>query len=402
MNNKRYLTLIAAGAISLGVCDWIGLPNILDAESFEVSQASAAKNKTSKKSTKKRTASKKTASKVSAKTTTKKRTAKKSTRTRKKRTTVAAPRATAAMPPVETPSNDSLTLSVNERLLKLIPKSHNPGGLRVNSVKTDTINRKAILSLNENFTYLPINKEYIDQLESQAKEAMPDTLADYFIDLRVSGKPLSYYINSIDKLPKEHRHNIPFVRPAQPLSEISKGMQGDNVALWHSHGRYYKPANDNWYWQRPFLFQAVEDTYTLGFILPYAVPMLENAGAYVFLPRERDINPIEVIVDNDQPEDGSVLYSQNSYYETNGGNKWQTGDGEGFIYDLPDFRDSENPFENGSFRIVKTTKSGSPSTASWVADIPESREYAIYVSYKSLPNSSDCLLYKSPSPRARR
>ncbi len=389
MNSKRYLTILAAGAISLGVCDWVGLPDILHTDIFETSQASAAK----KKSKKKRTTKKKSAaSKTSAKSTTKK-SRKKNTRTRKKRTTTTTPRATASMPPVETPSNDSLTLSINERLIKLIPTSHNPGGLRVNKVKTDTLNRKAIFSLNENFTYLPINKEYIDQLEAQAKESMPDSLADYIIDLQVSGKPLSYYINTIDKLPKEFRTNIPFVRTAEPLSEITKGMQGDNIAMWHSHGKYYKPANDNWYWQRPFLFQAVEDTYTLGYILPYAVPMLENAGAYVFLPRERDINPIEVIVDNDQPEEGSMLFSQNTYFETNGHQKWETGEGEGFIYDLPDFRDTENPFENGTYRQVKTTKNGSPSTASWIAEFPESREYAVYVSYKSLPNSSEDARY---------
>ncbi|MDE6380708.1 MAG: hypothetical protein K2L11_09560, partial [Muribaculaceae bacterium] len=272
MNSKRYLTLIAAGAISLGVCDWLGIPDILNTEFFETTQASAAKKKTSRKSTKKKKSStKKSTSKTSAKTTasSRKKSSKKSTRTRKKRTATTAPRATATLPPAETPSNDSLTLSINERLIKLIPKSHNPGGLRVNSVKTDSLNRKAIFSLNENFTYLPINKEYIEQLEGQAREAMPDSLSDFIIDLRVSGKPLSYYINSIDKLPKEHRQNIPFVRTTEPLSPITKGMQGDNVALWHSHGRYYKPANDNWYWQRPFLLQAVEDPYPLGYILPY-------------------------------------------------------------------------------------------------------------------------------------
>lgn len=388
MNSKRYLTLLAAGVISLGICDWMGLPDILNTEFFEISQASAAKKKTTKKKRKKKKSS---TSKTSAKSASKKN--RKKSRARKKKSTVTSPRASAALPPVETPSNDSLTLTVNERLLKLIPKSHNPGGLRVNRVKTDTINNVAVFSLNENFTYLPINKEYIDQLEGQAKEAMPDSLSDYLIDLRVSGKPLTYYINTIDKLPKEYRTNIPFVRSADPLSPITKGMEGDNIAMWHSHGRYYKPANDNWYWQRPFLFQAVEDTYTLGYILPYAVPMLENAGAYVMLPRERDINPIEVIVDNDQPEEGGTLYSQNTYFETNGHQKWTTGDGEGFIYDLPDFRDTENPFENGTYRMVKTTKSGSPSTASWVADIPESREYAIYVSYKSLPNSAEDARY---------
>jgi hypothetical protein len=54
-----------------------------------------------------------------------------------------------------------------------------------------------------------------------------------------------------------------------------------------------------WEWQRPCLFQTVEDMFTQGFVLPYLVPMLENAGAYVMLPRERDVQTLEVIADND-------------------------------------------------------------------------------------------------------
>lgn len=385
MNSKRYLTLIAAGALTLGMCDWPLLPDITGFETSLTSEVSAAPKKSKKKkSTTKKSSSAKTSSK---KTTTRKKTK------RKKKSTVTTPRATATIPPAETPSNDSLTLAVNERLIKLIPTSHNPGGLRVNNVKPDSKNRVALLSLNENFTYLPINKEYISLLEENAIKSLPDSISDYKVDLRVSGKPLSYYINTIDKLPREYRHNIPFVRPANPLTDIDKGMEGDIVALWHSHGRYYKPANDSWYWQRPFLFQAVEDTYTLGFILPYAVPMLENAGAYVMLPRERDINPVEVIVDNDIPDENTTLFSQLTYFEKNGSNAWENGEGEGFIYDLPDFRDTENPFENGTYRQVKTTKTGNPAIASWAADIPETRDYAIYVSYKSLPNSSEDARY---------
>lgn len=371
MKTKRYILLTLIAVLTLGIADWTNLPDLLNSDGFELFEASAAKKKTKKKTT----------------TTTKK----KKKRTAKRKTT--AKRATATVPPVETPSTDSLTLYVNERLIRLIPESHNPGGLRVNSVKRDTLSHKTILNLNENFTYLPINEEYIELLEKNASLSMPDSLENFSIELKVSGKPLSYYINTIDKLPKEHRVNVPFVRHVDPLSDISKGMQGDNVALWHSHGKYYKSSSDNWYWQRGFLFQAIEDTYTLGYILPYVVPMLENAGAYVMLPRERDINPIEVIVDNDQPDESTILYSQSTYGESNGKHEWETGEGEGFIYDLPDFRDTENPFENGTYRQVQTTEDDHVSTAAWAANIPESREYAVYVSYKSLPNSSEDALY---------
>lgn len=376
MDSKRTFIISLAALMSLGIADCTGICDIFPSSLSGYFTADAAQAPATKKKRKK-TSSKK-------KTTRKKKTAAKSS---------ASKRAVAEMPPKETPSNDSLTLSVNERLIRLIPESHNPGGLRVNSVKLDSINRRASLSLNENFTYLPINLEYINSLEKSAREALPDSMQQYIVDLKVSGKPLSYYINTIDKLPRHFRENVPFVRKAQPLSHISKGMEGDIVALWHSHGKYYKPGSNAWYWQRPLLFQSIEDTFTLGFILPYAVPMLENAGAYVMLPRERDINPIEVIVDNDKPDDGTVLYSQTTYFEKNGEHKWETGEGDAFIYDLPDFRDTENPFENGTYRMVKTTKGSNRSSASWAADIPESREYAIYVSYKSLPNSAEDARY---------
>ena len=55
----------------------------------------------------------------------------------------------------------------------------------------------------------------------------------------------------------------------------------------------------------------------MAYIYPFAVPMLENAGAYVFLPRERDINLNEVIVDNDVNESGQ-LFSQPYYKEKTG------------------------------------------------------------------------------------
>lgn len=378
MKTKRYILLTLIAALSLGISDIAGLSDILKSEfleSFDVSAAPKKSKKKKKSSSKKKTSRKK----------------KKKRTTRRKTTTTS--RAEASMPPVETPSNDSLTIYVNERLIKLIPPSHNPGGLRVNSVKPDSVEHKAVLNLNENFTYLPINKEYIELLEKNAAESMPDSLMEYGIELKVSGKPLSYYINTIDKLPREHRVNVPFVRQVKPLTDISKGMKGDNVALWHSHGKYYKSSSDAWMWQRGFLFQAIEDTYTLGYILPYVVPMLENAGAYVMLPRERDVNPFEVIVDNDQPDESTTLYSQTTYGETNGKHEWETGEGEGFIYDLPDFRDTENPFENGTYRQVRTTGDHNVSTAEWVANIPESREYAIYVSYKTLPDSSEDALY---------
>ena len=294
--------------------------------------------------------------------------------------------------PQEQILNDSLTLSINSAVLKWIPDNLNPGGLRVNSVKPDMTLKVTKVGLNENFTYLPVTQEFINELKDVVAEAMPDSLKNLSISLNVGKRSLAYYINKVDKLPEEHRKNKPFVWAKDQYANTDKGMQGDLIALWHSHGRYFKPGSGTWYWQRPLLFETAEDVFTMSYILPFLTPMLENAGAYVFLPRERDINRNEVIVDNDLNEGGD-LFSQPYYKELEGSKKWENGEGEGFIYDLKDFRDTENPFEVGTYRQTTTIMSGKESLAAWYADIPEDGEYAIYVSYKTLENSTPDALY---------
>lgn len=346
-----------------------------------VAVAAAGKSKSKKSKSKKRSSSKTSAAKK------KNTSSKKSTRKTSAKRKGVSKRWTAPQPaPVETPSDDSLTLVVNSRLLALIPRDQNPGGLRVNKVTPDHKSKLAKISLNDNFTYLPVTNELIRQLSDEVSQALPDSIKNYRVALNVGKHSLAYYITKVQPLPADARRNVPFVVQSDPYIHPVKGMEGDLLAVWHSHGRYYKPSAGSWLWQRPFLFQSVEDTYTMGYVLPFLVPMLENAGAYVMLPRERDVNTHEVIVDNDVNPDGQI-YSQPYYKEKNGRVQWRQGDGEGFIYDLPDFRDTENPFENGTYRQVEAQAGGSPAVAAWYADIPEDGEYAVYVSYKSLPNS---------------
>ena len=71
-------------------------------------------------------------------------------------------------------------------------------------------------------------------------------------------------------------------------NEISRGLQDRHIAIWQSHGNYFKNDKNEWGWQRPRLFCTTEDMFTQSFVLPYVIPMLENAGAIVYTPRERD------------------------------------------------------------------------------------------------------------------
>lgn len=171
-------------------------------------------------------------------------------------------------------------------------------------------------------------------------------------------------------------------------THYDKGLSGKNIALWQSHGMYFDNSLERWIWQRPCLFQTVEDMFTQSFVLPYLVPMLENAGAYVMLPRERDIQRNEVIVDFDIVDQA---YGDSDYDETG---KW-TDAGAGFAALKPVYTGLENPFKTGSARKSACVLEGnrSEATVTWCPKIPERGEYAVYISYKSLPESTTSAHY---------
>ena len=74
-----------------------------------------------------------------------------------------------------------------------------------------------------------------------------------------------------------------------------KGLDDRHIALWASHGLYYNQDEQRWRWQRARLWTTVEDLFTSSFTMPFLVPMLENAGAVVIQPRERDTQTEEII-----------------------------------------------------------------------------------------------------------
>ena len=156
----------------------------------------------------------------------------------------------------------------------------------------------------------------------------------------------------------------------------ARGTFGRHIALWQSHGRYFDQTENRWKWQRSALWQTCEDLYTQSYVLPYLVPMLENAGACVLLPRERDVQKHEVLADNDNA----------GQYAEEGA--WESG-GTGFAHLRQVYLTGENPFRDGTTRRARTVTGGATSRAVWRADIPERGEYAVYVSYESTPESAD-------------
>ncbi|MBO4476260.1 MAG: N-acetylmuramoyl-L-alanine amidase [Bacteroidales bacterium] len=178
---------------------------------------------------------------------------------------------------------------------------------------------------------------------------------------------------------------IPLVRRSHGR-QVNKGLSGRHIALWQSHGFYYNEEQDIWRWQRATLHRTVEDMFTQSYVLDYVIPMLENAGAYVCTPRERDVQRQEVICDNDsafvrEPK-GAPLRVLGSYEEKG---PWKDG-GVGFADLKQEYDITDNPFRTGTARVTHCSPVVG-STAVWTPVIPERGHYAVYVSYASFNNS---------------
>lgn len=253
---------------------------------------------------------------------------------------------------------------------------------------------------SENLGDVPFRPNNHAAMLSEIKNALPNDLKEKKIIVMAWKKDTKTLIPRI-YLPKKekraafnHPSTTPLVQNLDRPYTPSHGLQGRHIAMWQSHGAYYQQGFARWEWQRARMFQTVEDKYTQSYVMPYLIPMLENAGAIVMTPRERDTNPYEVVVDNDanQPytdADGNVQRDKSVYTETNGSEPWAKGDVEGFAYLRPVYKDFENPFREGTYRQARSVnKQSDESTITWTPDLPIEREYAVYVAYHSLPNST--------------
>ena len=205
--------------------------------------------------------------------------------------------------------------------------------------------------------------------------------------LTATGRPAETTLRRSDP-----RAKSPLVRTNE---RWSKGLSGRHIALWQSHGRYYEAKTDRWEWQRAATFRTVEDLYTQSYVLPFLIPMLENAGACVMTPRERDVQSWEVICDNDPSFHGERTGKMRraGHYKESG--SWSEA-GEGFADTKPVYSVYENPFVAGTARMCETVtgeESHPKATATWRPEIPERGEYAVYVSYRSFANSTTDAVY---------
>ncbi|MBR6972437.1 MAG: xanthan lyase [Bacteroidales bacterium] len=279
--------------------------------------------------------------------------------------------------------------------------------IRVESAYTFKGNDSLYVNFGRNVADYPIRPEGLKKIYEIVKNNLPSNLKNKKLAIFAAGSKLEHlmtpFYNPNSRFAKTQKDGVIKVSSTEKrLKEqegkpfaITKGLQDRHIAMQNSHGWYYEPTLDRWEFQRARLFGVVEDTYTMSYVEPFLVPMLENAGAVVLLPKERDWTKVEVIVDNDTQTAG--------YSSSVGSYAWSKGDEPGFAHPKKSYTFGENPFKMGSYMQVegllssenqdKAGKSLNPSTITWTPKFEEDGDYAVYISYHTLPSSADNVSY---------
>lgn len=331
-------------------------------------------------------------------------------------------------------SGDSLAVLLKERT-----------GVRSSISLSRVLKRGGKLDLyfSRSLSDYPWRPEDVKWMRRTVQNLFPDTWKKYSLGEIFCGRtnftqlPVKALSNDGNPRPytfpgKDHPTGRLVRRAGEP--SYSKGLGDKHIAIWQSHGRYFDDKTGEWVWQRPQLWRTVEDMYTQSYVLPFLVPMLERAGACVLTPRERDTQRDEVVADNDPsfergnsaPEQNaetsaslsdtaSVDYTvlpvpanklakyrfacapeaeelrrQGSYSENGKWESIQTGFADKKRYYLL----GDNPFTMGTARKTACNSSAAgKSSIVWSAEFPTKGEYAVYVSYVTLPESSGCAHY---------
>lgn len=299
--------------------------------------------------------------------------------------------------------NKDILSQMGNYLNSMAKREASTGRISVDSARVT--DKTVTIFTNENAVSIPFRAGNVEEIYNKFTALLPDDLKLRKLRIETAGQlieeliPLYLRKKKSKALTFRTPDATPLVSyPDRPFS-IRKGLEGRHIGMWQSHGKYYEAKLDRWEWQRARIFQTVEDLYTQSYVIPFLVPMLERAGAYVIMPRERDANPYEVIVDND-PIQASAPANADSFTTANihaahasqfsiqnGKESWSKGSENGFAYRNAVLLNHDNPFNDGSYLQCKANRQGRSSKVVWKPSVPRTGDYAVYVSYKTLPNS---------------
>lgn len=266
----------------------------------------------------------------------------------------------------------------------------------VDSFKIDDYQRELFIYPSQCFAEQSFTEEKIKRIEDQLRHILPPALHKFKFHILVNNTNIKQLVPNFyrkelkwdkKRLQQTQHKQTPWVRNISRPYKANKGLEGKHLTICPSHGYYFNVEKGQWETQRPSLFCTHEGLYTLSLATSYLIPMLENAGAIVYSTRERDTQRNEVVVDNNPSHKTRSIYVEQNSKKS----QWFTmKDGKGYDQPTKQLKNGVNRFKQGDFRFTRTEKKADKAYAGWIPNIPETGEYAVYVTYPEWPeNVSD-------------
>ncbi len=286
--------------------------------------------------------------------------------------------------------NEKQLQEINKRTKSAVKDAHLLPYKRTIKIDSAFINKEnKILNIyfSKNLSYLRFREDWLSNLNKVIKNAQKRKIRKkYTINSFIDTLPLFEYIPdfyrktaAVDSTRFEMRKNKTraHIKNTDFPFKISKGLQNKHISVWGGHGYYYSKKYKSWMWQRANVFTIVEDMENVSFVVPYIIPMLENAGANVYYPKERDSNKDEYIIDIDNSKD--KINTTENVKEIKGG----------FL--LKEFyTDYENPFVLGKhLEMQSSALSNFKDSIVYNFKVRKAGKYAVYISYNKGNNVSD-------------
>lgn len=288
-----------------------------------------------------------------------------------------------------------LSSYINNEFFTNLSSYNKKDSTKIDSFSLSHKKKEMNIYFDNSLVYAPIRQNTINTLKDSFYNCLDERYSDYRINFICGSRHLDEYIPNFYKnldfpydqgrLPKNPgKRNSVLVKNLSLPFDTQTSLYNYHIALWPSHGWYYESSLKRWEWQRARLFRTVEDLFPMYVSSQFLIPMLENAGAEVFIPRERDWQVNEVIVDNDSSNHLSKLNFLNDQFTV-------SNNGTGFAIGNPPYVD-ENPFKNGTYLSFKTGKTEA-ECLEWIPEIPEDGVYPVYVSYHSSQKNCEDVIY---------
>lgn len=211
-------------------------------------------------------------------------------------------------------------------------------------------------------------EELLNLLEDLASEAPYDALhVDPLVQTPDGAVRLEDLLPTSAPVPEKYAE--PPNAPASHPGRADGPLSGRSIYLSQCHGLIWYDSLGRFSTQRPNLFSTIEDLHNPEAMSQYLTAYLENAGASTFTVKERDPNPVTLIVDNDDRTDA---YEEIGEGFTSHPRGWRTPS-EPLTY-------GQNPFDNGTSRRMPAAGGG---IARFTIDPPTTGPQAIYLSWVS-------------------